>query len=188
VITKRTCDRLDPNFGGEIEMIDSTQPIGLREVSASASPAVCEISVKIDAGGTHAFFIILGADGTIRRRQGGPAGSDEADLVIGTANPALFEEVRALITPQLLKWCRPLRPVPAPRGELRELEVRLKQSDGKELMSRWQVEAESSGPPAQVIEFASATVRATNRWYEREKEQQSPRPRLRPQPGWHLVS
>jgi hypothetical protein len=169
-------------------MIDNTQPLGLSEAPAFANPAVCEISVKIDAGGTHAFFIILGSDGSIRRRQDGSAGSSEADMVIGTSNPALFEEVRALITPQLLKWCRPLRPQPAPRGELRELEVRLKQSDGRELMSRWQVEAESSGPPAQVIEFASATVKATNRWYEQQKEQQAPRPRLRAQPGWHLVS
>ena len=94
----------------------------------AAAPGLCEISVKIDAGGAHAFFIVLGADGTIRRRRAGETG--DQDMVIGSADPALFETIRALITPQLLKWCRPLRPAALTDGGLRELEVRLKQSDG----------------------------------------------------------
>jgi hypothetical protein len=148
------------------------------------APSLSEISVMVDAGGAHAFSIVLSADGTIRRRRAGVDGAPDLDTAIGTAHPELFEQVRSMITPQLLKWCRPLRPQSALSGELRELEVRLKHADGHEVMSRWQHGADASGPPAQVIEFAAATVEATNRWYEQKQDRQR-RPRSRPRPGWH---
>ena len=151
------------------------------------SPALAEISVMVDAGGAHAFSIVLSADGTIRRRHAGTGDSPGLDMVIGTAHPELFDQVRSMITPELLKWCRPLRPAAALCGELRELEVRLKHADGHEVMSRWQHDADALGPPSQVIEFAAATVAATNSWYEQEKKRQR-RPRSRGRPGWHLVS
>ena len=168
-------------------MIEATQSSELGEV-ADAGPALSEISVKIDAGGAHAFFIVLAADGTIRRRRAGAAAGADQDMVIGAADPGLFETIRSLITPQLLKWCRPLRSPTASHSGLRELEVRLKQSDGEELMSRWQVDAESSGPPSPVIEFAAATVEATNRWYEEQKATVNRRPTRSSRTGWHLVS
>ena len=146
-------------------MIESASRSVPAEVSPAA-PGLCEISVKIDAGGAHAFFIVLGSDGTIRRRRADETG--DQDMVIGSADPALFERIRALITPQLLKWCRPLRAPAITEGGLRELEVRLKQSDGEELMSRWEVDGGTSGPPSPVIEFAAAAVEATNRWYEQQ--------------------
>ena len=168
-------------------MIEATHPSEVREIPGPG-PALSEISVKIDAGGAHAFFIVLGADGTIRRRRAGTAEGADEDMVIGAADPGLFETIRSLITPQLLKWCRPLRSPAVSNGGLRELEVRLTQSDGEELMSRWQVEAETSGPPSPVIEFAAATVEATNRWYERQKAALRGLPRCSGRAEWHLVS
>jgi hypothetical protein len=128
-----------------------------------------EIQVKVDAGGEHALLILLGADGTVRRFRTGVDGKGERDLLVGTGNPGLFDEVRRKVTPQLLQWCRPANATAAPRGELCELEVRLKRDDGKELLSRWEYGSAPAGPPPQVVEFASAAVEATNRWYEREK-------------------
>jgi hypothetical protein len=168
-------------------MIEARQTTELGEV-ADAGPAVSEISVKIDAGGAHAFFIVLAADGTIRRRRGGASEGPDQDMVIGAADPGLFETIRSLITPQLLKWCRPLRTPALSSSGLRELEVRLKQADGEELLSRWQVEAGSSGPPSPVIEFAAAAVEATNRWYEEQKATVARGPRRSGRTGWHLVS
>jgi hypothetical protein len=158
------------------------------QVEAGAgAPELSEISVMVDAGGAQAFYIVLSADGTIRRRRAGADGAPDLDTVIGTDLPELFEQVRSMITPQLLQWCRPLRPKAALCGELRELEVRLKHADGHEEMSRWRNGADASGPPPQVIEFAAATVEATNRWYEQRRDRQR-RPRTRGRPGWHLVS
>jgi hypothetical protein len=168
-------------------MIEPAVQVEAGEASAAGAPALSEISVMVDAGGAHAFSIVLSADGTIRRRRAGAEGAPDLDTVIGTAHPELFEQVRSMITPQLLHWCRPQRPRTALCGELRELEVRLKHADGHEVMSRWQHGADASGPPSQVIEFAAATVAATNRWYEQQKDRQR-RPRTRGRPGWHLVS
>jgi hypothetical protein len=39
-----------------------------------------------------------------------------------------------------------------------------------------------------VIEFAAATVKAANAWYERQKETKGARARRRDRPDWHLVS
>ena len=168
-------------------MIESASPIPAGEPVAADAPGLSEISVMVDAGGAHAFSIVLSADGTIRRRRVGAEGLPDLDTVLGTAHPGLFEQVRSMITPELLKWCRPLRPQVSLCGELRELEVRLKHADGHEVMSRWQHGADASGPPSQVIEFAAATVEATNRWVEQRKAQ-TKRPRSRPRAGWHLVS
>jgi hypothetical protein len=168
-------------------MMPSTQSAEVREVPV-AGPALSEISVKIDAGGAHAFFIVLGADGTIRRRRADAAEGPDQDMVIGAADPDLFETIRSLITPQLLKWCRPLRSATESTSGLRELEVRLKQADGEELRSHWQVDVESSGPPSPVIEFAAATVEATNRWYEQQKAAIPRQPRRSGRAEWHLVS
>jgi len=168
-------------------MIEPAVQIEAGGPSAGEAPQLSEISVMVDAGGPHAFYIVLSADGTIRRRRAGSEGAPAVDAVIGTAQPELFDQVRSMITPQLLHWCRPMRPQAALCGELRELEVRLKHADGHEVMSRWQHGADASGPPSQVIEFAAATVAATNRWYAQQKDRQR-RPRSRGRPGWHLVS
>jgi hypothetical protein len=162
--------------------------VGEASGAAADAPALSEISVMVDAGGAHAFSIVLSADGTIRRRRAGVEGGPDLDTVIGTAHPELFEQVRSMITPQLLQWCRPPRPRTSLCGELREIEVRLKHADGHEVLSHWQHGGgDASGPPSQVIEFAAATVEATNRWYGQEKDRQR-RPRTRGRPGWHLVS
>lgn len=168
-------------------MTEPAIQVEAREASTADAPALSEISVMVDAGGAHAFSIVLSADGTIRRRRAGAEGGPDLDTVIGTADPDLFNQVRSMISPQLLQWCRPLRPRAALCGELRELEVRLKHADGHEVMSHWQHGADASGPPAMVIEFVAATVEATNRWYDQQKDRQR-RPRTRRRPGWHLVS
>jgi len=168
-------------------MIEPAIQVEAGEASPADAPVLSEISVMVDAGGAHPFSIVLSADGTIRRRRDGVEGEAALDTIIGMAQTELFEQVRSMITPQLLQWCRPLRPRPALCGQLRELEVRLKHADGHEVMSHWQHGGDSSGPPSQVIEFAAATVEATNRWYEQQKDRQR-RPRMRGRPGWHLVS
>ena len=169
-------------------MIETGPDVVPSDVSSGDGPALREISVRVDAGGEQAFFIVLGADGSVRRRGAKSPDGPGRDLVICTAQVDLFEEVRALITPELLRWCRPANPAPPAPGELRELEVRLQQADGRQLLSRWQSDGAGGSPPPQVIEFAAATVKATNRWYERQKAQPRTRPGRRDRPGWHLVS
>src|SRR5262245_43263057 len=90
---------------GESAMIEPAVQVDVGEASAAGAPALSEISVMVDAGGAHAFSIVLSADGTIRRRRPGLEGGPDLDTVIGRARPELFEQVRSMITPQLLQWC-----------------------------------------------------------------------------------
>ena len=163
-------------------MADDVDLAVRHDASKAENSALREIMVNVYVGGKHPLLIMLNSDGSIRR-----LGTQPADLLTGTTSPELFKEVCAKITPQLLQWCRPSRACAAPCGTLRGLEVRLKHSDGLEVMTHWRYDSESDGPPPQVVEFAASVVEATNRWYDQQKKMECRKLR-RDNPWWQFFS
>jgi len=127
------------------------------------------IMVRLLVDGETSLFIMLGDEGSITRKGTGAVDSRDGELFIGRTDPAIFQQLRQQIGPELLGWLGQRRQDPQPRGKICELTVMLKYANGEESATAWRYGAESQGPPPGVCQFVIAAVNATNPWFEEFK-------------------
>ena len=125
----------------------------------------------------------LGADGSIER-----LGRGENEILTVTGALDLFEELRRMVTPGILRWAGQSCSDPFPRGKACQLVIGFKQGDERETMTRWDYGSESPEPPPEILDFVVAAVETTNPWYRRRKELERRKRRPSEAPAWHLVS
>lgn len=116
------------------------------------------------------LFIALFDDGTLNRMGTGSLDILEKDLFIGRAPLSVFERLKRLVTPKMLKWFDSQHADPSPKGKICKLVIDVKRKDGKEMMSVWLYGSESVGPPAEISSFALEAIEITNPWYEEQKK------------------
>ncbi len=112
---------------------------------------------------------MLAADGTIHRMGTGSESNTERDLFIGKVSERLFDELRQLITPELLQWLGQFAD-PQPQGRRCQLTIGFRQHDKVELTSHWEYGTDSQGPPEEVGDFVRAALATTSPWYEEQKQ------------------
>jgi hypothetical protein len=127
------------------------------------------IMVTLFVDGEQSLFVMLGADGSIKRLGTGAVDNMERDLFIGRTEPAPFLALREQITPELLEWCGQSRADPEAHGKVCELTVGFKRASGEELLTAWRYGSESTGPPPEVCQFVVAAVRATDPWFAQQR-------------------
>ncbi len=120
-------------------------------------------------GEEQVLFIGLFGDGTINRMGTGSLENLEKDMFIGKTFPDVFEDLKKMISSDLLQWFNSQHSDPASKGMPCKLTLGLKQRDGKELISIWQYGSESTSPPPEVYEFLLKSIEFTNPWYEERK-------------------
>jgi hypothetical protein len=130
---------------------------------------IIAIMVRLLVDGEKSLFIMLGDEGSITRGGTGAVDNRDRELFIGRTDPAIFQQLRQQIGPELLGWFGQRREDPQPRGKICELTVMLKYANGEESATAWRYGAESQGPPPEVGQFVIAAVNATNPWFEQAK-------------------
>jgi hypothetical protein len=127
------------------------------------------ILVTLFIAGEQSLFIMLGSDGAINRMGNGSVDNIERDMFIGKIGPELFQQLRDIVSAELLAWCGRQLADPSPQGKTCELTVGFRRANGEELMTKWRYGSESQGPPPEVCQFVVAAVEATSSWFEHQK-------------------
>ena len=130
---------------------------------------IIAIMVRLLVDGEKSLFIMLGDEGSITRGGTGTVDNRDRELFIGRTDPAIFQQLRQQIGPELLGWFGKRLADPQPHGKMCELTVVLKYAKGEESATAWRYGAESQGPPPEVGQFVIAAVNATNPWFEQAK-------------------
>lgn len=125
------------------------------------------VTLKVE--GEHSLFIMLGADGAIKRMGTGAVDNDEFDMHIGKTGPGLFQSLIPYITSEFCQWLGQALSDKTPKGKNCELVVGLMLSDGEEKIMQWHYGSESQGPPPEVCNFVVAIVDATEPWFNEQK-------------------
>lgn len=130
--------------------------------------SITGILVTLKIGSTQSLFVVLHADGRIRRLGSGAADEPAEPLCSGVTSAAVFSDILAEITPELLAWCGQSLADPAPRGDLCELLLSFQHASGDEQTTAWEYGSDSFTPPLEIYDFVAAVVRLTDRWYEEQ--------------------
>lgn len=135
-----------------------------------SSQDVTGIYVTLNIDGVPSLLVMLDADGSINRFGTGAVDNAEKQMCIGIIAPTLFEDLRAQITPDLLRWIGG-RAVPDPKGKLCQLSIGFTLANKQEHTILFRYGADSLGPPPEVKRFVLSAVETTNPWYEEFKAQ-----------------
>jgi hypothetical protein len=140
------------------------------------------IHVRLRVGGARYLHVYVSRDGVIAR-----SGRGERDFEGSFENPGLFSQVLERVSPELLRWAGQSWSDPSPRGKTCELLIAFRESDGRDVMTRWEYGTESPEPPEEIRNFILSMVEATNPWYRRQIELRQERAQRRPDTAWRLV-
>lgn len=152
-------------------MSERTEVIRAQRAIDIEEQAISGMLVMLEVGGRQALLLRLGMDGSIHRLGSGSIEKLDRDRFIGMVEPEVFRRVAAQASPALLSWCGQSRSHPAPRGERCDLVLAFKKTDGEELTMAWRYGSHSKWPPQEVLGFVEEAIRATDPWYEEQKNQ-----------------
>jgi len=169
-------------------MSERTELVRAQRAIEAEEQAILGVLVMLEVGGRQAFLLRLGADGTIHRLGDGSIEKLERDRFIGSVDPDVFREVAGRVSPGLLSWCGQSRSHPAPRGEICDLVIAFKHSDGRERTTAWRYGTHSKWPPEEVLGFVEDVVRATEPWYREQKNQLQMQTRRAEYEWWQFFS
>ena len=127
------------------------------------------IMVTLKVEGEHSLFVMLGADGAIKRMGNGAVDNDEFDMFIGKTGPELFASILPKITPEFCQWFGQSLGDRESKGKMCELTVGVMLEGGEEKIMQWRYGAESQGPPPEVCQFVIAVVDTTEPWFVQQK-------------------
>jgi hypothetical protein len=155
-----------PPITGEVAVADGI----LAETNARNLSDVDAVAVDLTIDTERSLYIILAADGSIKRMGTGDIDKPEKELFIGKTEPAIFEEVRTRLNEEMLKARRDMFQARGARGAVCKLIVSFKFKDGIPGNLGFVYGADSEGPPEDVAEFVRTAVRLTDPWYEKFKQ------------------
>lgn len=139
------------------------------DATQSNAPSVTAIMVTLTIGEDQSLFVLLASDGAINRMGNGSEHNIESDLFIGQTSLDAFHSVAPHTQAVIDQWLGGYGD-PNPVGKLCKLSIGFRTADGQELVSQWRYGAESQGPPPEVAQLVIEAVKATNPWYEQQKQ------------------
>ena len=133
-----------------------------------APEQVIGVSIFWTANDHPILLMRMFADGGINRMGSGSLDNQDKELFIGVADPKHFEQLRAHITTDLLKWLG-YRKDSVPRGRACVLKIGfyLRQGRGRLIVLKYG--EDSLSPPSEVSRFVSAASEITKQWHQEFK-------------------
>lgn len=129
---------------------------------------VVAITIALEVASKQSLFILVAADGTVNRLGTGAVNNQEPGLYIGITKEPLFEKLRDEIKPEWLKHLGAYD-VPNNVGQICQLTVLIKHSNGEESGLRFRYGSESQGPPGGIGQFVISAIALTEPWYTLQK-------------------
>jgi hypothetical protein len=125
---------------------------------------VSGVMVTLHIEDEQKLFVMLAADGMIKRMGTGTVECKENELFIGKAGTKAFERVRSQSGAILNNWLGSYAS-PEQLGKKCKLVVGFRTANSQEFISEWEYGTESQGPPPDVSSLVLASVEATSEWY-----------------------
>src|SRR5215831_1850976 len=113
---------------------------------------VTGVSISWTVNDRPALALVVVADGGIHRMGSGSMDNEDTQLFIGVTDPKLFEQVRAHITTDLLKWIG-YRWDSEPKGKTCILKIGFQLPKGKGRMIGLKYGSDSLSLPSEVARF-----------------------------------
>ncbi len=137
------------------------------------SSELSDVFLTLHVSGTQRLFLMLSADGTIRRSGNGSAECLDTSMYIGMDDGTAFAMAKSLAT-DVQQWIGSYV-APEQCGDSCRLVIGLKASDGSEEISEWEYGLQSEGPPPEIVRFVQDLVASTDRWHESQRVGRSAR-------------
>ena len=151
----------EPNAASEGSPARVVASARAREVSD-----VSALSIALDINHEPSLFIMLSADGSIKRMGTGTIEKPERELFIGKSDPAIFEAVRLRVTATMLQHLGMGYRSENQLGAACKLTLTFQFKDGTSNGCAFFYGSESEGAPEDVADLVTEAVRQTDPWYE----------------------
>jgi len=124
------------------------------------------VCIGLEVDDEQSLFIMLAADGTIKRMGRGTIDNDETQLFSGTTDQHLFESLMATVDRKLFSYAGSYRDE-AMEGQFCRLLVMFN-SDEDSTSFEFKYGSESQGPPTEFCDLVVASIDLTDPWYEEQ--------------------